>query len=314
MAELTLRPQSPRSPSVERARSTPTPGSPARTAGSFTGLRGAEKSPFGLTDCPFELRDAKAAVSANNANSANASNTNAKDANSANASNANLKDSQEKRGVKPEREADIKGGLALPCPACGTAVKGVAIFPPDRGAGAGPSGAAVASRTSRMPGAAESNDRTPELGSRSPKLAPRPLVPVSPPHGPPLSLGKVRQGLGAVNCYRGTLDWDDKCRLEVVEEHSPSPSPSPTAVAPSLCGPSLCRSRPMSPGGERTSFVTQLTAVAKNVLGPIKIGPQEPPRAREPPKMAEERQGGATGGQGSTTQPEKGVTGGDPPK
>uniref|UniRef100_A0A3B5A7Z5 non-specific serine/threonine protein kinase n=1 Tax=Stegastes partitus TaxID=144197 RepID=A0A3B5A7Z5_9TELE len=140
-----------------------------------------------------------------------------------------------------------------------------------------------------------SDSRTPDLGSKSPKLPTRVLAPVVPPHGQPLSLGKVRQGLGPVNCYRGTLDWEDKCRLEVVEEHSPSPSPSPTAVTPSLCGPSLCKSRPVSPG-DKTSFVSQLTTVAKNVLGPIKLGSQEGAKSKDQQtKAAEEKQGGAAG-------------------
>lgn len=147
----------------------------------------------------------------------------------------------------------------------------------------------------RKAGAESSDSRTPDFGSKSPKLPARVLAPVPPPHGQPLSLGKVRQGLGPVNCYRGTLDWDDKCRLEVVEEHSPSPSPSPTAVAPSLCGPSLCKTRPVSPG-DKTSFVSQLTTVAKNVLGPIKLGSQEGSRSKDQQnKAAEERQGGTAG-------------------
>lgn len=141
-----------------------------------------------------------------------------------------------------------------------------------------------------------SNSRSPDLGSKSPNPpAPRVLAPVVPPHGTPLSLGKVRQGLGSVNCYRGTLDWEDKCRLEVVEEHSPSPSPSPTAVTPSLCGPSLCKSRPISPG-DKTSFVSQLTTVAKNVLGPIKLGSQDGARSKElQSKASEEKQGSTSG-------------------
>uniref|UniRef100_A0A1A8R3N9 non-specific serine/threonine protein kinase n=1 Tax=Nothobranchius pienaari TaxID=704102 RepID=A0A1A8R3N9_9TELE len=140
-----------------------------------------------------------------------------------------------------------------------------------------------------------SESRTPELSSKSPKLPTRVLAPVVPPHGQLLSLGKVRQGLGPVNCYRGTLDWEDKCRLEVVEEHSPSPSPSPTAITPSLCGPSLCKSRPVSPG-DKTSFVSQLTTVAKNVLGPIKLSSQEGAKSKEQlSKASEEKLGGATG-------------------
>lgn len=139
-----------------------------------------------------------------------------------------------------------------------------------------------------------SDSRTPDLISKSPKLPAWTLPPVVPSHGQPLSLGKVRQGLGAVNCYRGTLDWEDKCRLEAVEEHSPSPSPSPTAVTPSLCGPSLCKSRPASPG-DKMSFVSQLTTVAKNVLGPIKLVSQEGPKSKDQyTKAVEEKQGGAT--------------------
>uniref|UniRef100_A0A3B3YEI3 non-specific serine/threonine protein kinase n=1 Tax=Poecilia mexicana TaxID=48701 RepID=A0A3B3YEI3_9TELE len=143
------------------------------------------------------------------------------------------------------------------------------------------------------------NSRTAELGSKSPKLAARVLAPVVPSHGQPLSLGKVRQGLGPVNCYRGTLDWEDKCRLEVVEEHSPSPSPSPTAVTPSLCGPSLCKSRPVSPG-DKTSFVSQLTTVAKNVLGPIKLGSTEGSRNKEQQSKASEEKLGPAAGRSDT--------------
>lgn len=185
---------------------------------------------------------------------------------------------------------------------------------------------------SRRKDPAESSDsRTPDVASKSPKLPSRILAPVVPPHGQPLSLAKVRQGLGPVNCYRGTLDWEDKCRLEVVEEHSPSPSPSPTAVTPSLCGPSLCKSRPVSPG-EKTSFVSQLTNVAKNVLGPIKIGSQETSKSKDQQiKAAEEKQGGtgksdaaagfraAIGASAGTQSPagsplDKAATGSSPPK
>lgn len=155
----------------------------------------------------------------------------------------------------------------------------------------------------------------------------RALAPVVPPHGTALSLGKVRQGLGSVGCYRGTLDWEDKCRLEVVEEHSPSPSPSPTAVAPSLCGPSLCKSRPVSPG-DKTSFVSQLTTVAKNVLGPIKLGSQEGVRSKDlqskeggtsgkcpPPAGARGAAGATLGNQSPASSPlEKAASGSSLPK
>ncbi|XP_077426052.1 microtubule-associated serine/threonine-protein kinase 1-like isoform X3 [Vanacampus margaritifer] len=154
---------------------------------------------------------------------------------------------------------------------------------------------------------AESIDsRTSDLSSKSPKLLSRILAPAVPPHGPQLSLGKVRQGLGPVNCYRGTLDWEDKCRLEVLEEHSPSPSPSPTSVTPSLCGPSLCKSRPVSPG-DKTSFVSQLTTVAKNVLGPIKLGSQEGSRSKEQQSKAADDKQAATAGRSEPAAGSRGL-------
>lgn len=205
---------------------------------------------------------------------------------------------------------------------------------PDKAAAVGSTATAAPLRLAdgrRKDPAEGSDSRTPDVASKSPKLPSRILAPVVPPHGQPLSLAKVRQGLGPVNCYRGTLDWEDKCRLEVVEEHSPSPSPSPTAVTPSLCGPSLCKSRPVSPG-EKTSFVSQLTNVAKNVLGPMKIGSQETSKSKDQQvKAAEEKQGGAGKGDaaaaagfraaiGASTQSpagsplDKAATGSSPPK
>uniref|UniRef100_A0A3Q4HQY3 non-specific serine/threonine protein kinase n=1 Tax=Neolamprologus brichardi TaxID=32507 RepID=A0A3Q4HQY3_NEOBR len=210
---------------------------------------------------------------------------------------------EQQLGGRPEskQEGDNKSRCGLP----GAAYSKSSASAPDKSAGINttvtggplsktfkPSGVGDALR--KM-GTDSSDTRTPDLGSKSPKLPARVLPPVVPPHGQVLSLAKVRQGLGAVNCYRGSLDWEDKCRLEVVEEHSPSPSPSPTAVTPSLCGPSLCKSRPVSPG-DKTSFVSQLTTVAKNVLGPIKLGSQEGAKSKEQQsKAAEEKQGGTVG-------------------
>ncbi|XP_030634783.1 microtubule-associated serine/threonine-protein kinase 1 [Chanos chanos] len=121
---------------------------------------------------------------------------------------------------------------------------------------------------------------------------------VVPPHPPQVqspALGKLRQdkSLVPVNCYRGTLDWEDKCLLEVVEEHSPSPTPSPTGASPS---PS--KTQPVYPV-DKASLVTQLTSVAKTVLGPIKAAAaaaaQEVPKAKEPPKSVEESQPSLSG-------------------
>ncbi|XP_077380535.1 microtubule-associated serine/threonine-protein kinase 1 isoform X2 [Festucalex cinctus] len=197
-------------------------------------------------------------------------------------------------GREPKQEGDTNNGPSLRKNSAAT---------PDKIINATLIGSPLALRKALKPSAmgdslrkAESSEsRTSDLSSKSPKLPARILSPAVPPHGPQLSLGKVRQGLGPVNCYRGTLDWEDKCRLEVLEEHSPSPSPSPTAVTPSLCGPSLCKSRPVSPG-DKTSFVSQLTTVAKNVLGPIKLGSQEGSRSKEQQSKAADDKQAATAG------------------
>ncbi|XP_035516915.1 microtubule-associated serine/threonine-protein kinase 1 [Morone saxatilis] len=257
-----------------------TPSTPTKTTGSLIGQKGPEKSPADLTPKQEDHKAPKGMLS-------------------------NSKDPREQLGgrTEPKQEGNNKSRPGLP----GAAFTKSSASTPDKSIGinatvtAGPLSINKTFKPSgmgdslRKAGAESSDSRTPDLGSKSPKLPARILAPVVPPHGQSLSLGKVRQGLGSVNCYRGTLDWEDKCRLEVVEEHSPSPSPSPTAVTPSLCGPSLCKSRPVSPG-EKTSFVSQLTTVAKNVLGPIKLGSQEGAKSKDQQtKSAEEKQGGTAG-------------------
>ncbi|XP_019718063.1 microtubule-associated serine/threonine-protein kinase 1-like [Hippocampus comes] len=208
-------------------------------------------------------------------------------------------------GREPKQEGDTNNGPCLRKNSAAT---------PDKVINATLIGSPLALRKAFKPSGmgdslrkAESSDsRTSDLSSKSPKLPARILAPVVPPHGAQLSLGKVRQGLGPVNCYRGTLDWEDKCRLEVLEEHSPSPSPSPTAVTPSLCGPSLCKSRPVSPG-DKTSFVSQLTTVAKNVLGPIKLGSQEGSRSKEQQTKAADDKQAATAGRSDTAGGSRGL-------
>nr|XP_004567934.1 microtubule-associated serine/threonine-protein kinase 1 isoform X2 [Maylandia zebra] len=259
-----------------------TPSTPTKTTGGLGAHKGPEKFTQSQADMSPKQLDSKIAKSLF----------------------SNSKHPQEQQlGGRPEskQEGDNKSRCGLP----GAAYSKSSVSAPDKSAGIittvtggplsktfKPSGVGDALR--KM-GTDSSDTRTPDLGSKSPKLPARVLPPVVPPHGQALSLAKVRQGLGAVNCYRGSLDWEDKCRLEVVEEHSPSPSPSPTAVTPSLCGPSLCKSRPVSPG-DKTSFVSQLTTVAKNVLGPIKLGSQEGAKSKEQQsKAAEEKQGGTVG-------------------
>uniref|UniRef100_A0A8C9VFF3 non-specific serine/threonine protein kinase n=1 Tax=Scleropages formosus TaxID=113540 RepID=A0A8C9VFF3_SCLFO len=105
------------------------------------------------------------------------------------------------------------------------------------------------------------------------------------------SVAKSRQGKGTspVNCYRGSLGWEEKCILEVVEEHPSTPSPSPTSSSPSSS-----KSRPVSPG-EKASFVTQLTSVAKTVLAPIKMGSQEGVKTKHSLSAVEDSKGSSAG-------------------
>lgn len=303
--ERPLSSQSEAKPNEEHSKSI-APGAPNITAGVIGGHRGPENTQADLATKQQGHKVVKDVLSAGKA-------------------------SWEQVGVKAETKQERKDRPVT----AGAVFSKSSASASDKSVGIGSTAAAAASlrmADSRRKDTAESSDsRTPDMASKSPKLPSRILAPVIPPHGQPLSLAKVRQGLGPVNCYRGTLDWEDKCRLEVVEEHSPSPSPSPTAVTPSLCGPSLCKSRPVSPG-EKTSFVSQLTNVAKNVLGPIKIGSQETAKSKEQQmKAAEEKQGpagksdaaagsrGAGGALAVTQRPagsplDKAATGSSPPQ
>ncbi|XP_056442030.1 microtubule-associated serine/threonine-protein kinase 1-like [Gadus chalcogrammus] len=258
----------------------PTPGTPTRIPAGLGGLRGHDKSSEGHGDLSPKQhqQDMKPF------------------------SNASYLQQNQVIRTEPKHTGDSRSGAGWPgLPSGGKNPN--ANLPPEQSTCMSTGGGATAmnkpfrAQAAGKSGADSNGLKSSDLGSKSPKLAARVLAPVVPPHGQPLSLGKGRPGLGPVNCYRGTLDWEDKCRLEVVEEGSPSPSPSPTATAPSLCGPSLCKARPASPG-DKTSFVSQLTSVAKTVLGPIKMVTQDVVRSREqPPRAPEERQGGAVSSQ-----------------
>lgn len=80
---------------------------------------------------------------------------------------------------------------------------------------------------------------------------------------------------------------EEKRQLEVLEENTVSPS-SNTA------SPCSNKSRAMSPG-DKASFVTQLTSVAKTVLGPMKGGSQEGGKVKDTSKSNEEKKGSAVG-------------------
>lgn len=140
----------------------------------------------------------------------------------------------------------------------------------------------------------ETHGRTPDIRVR-PGLPPsKGVVSPFPPQVQSPALGKLRQdkGLSPVNCYRGTLDWEDKCLLEVVEEHSPSPTPSPTGPTPSLSKsplqPVVTQSLP--PGDKGGS-----TSVTKTGQEPAKGSIQQVAKCNEAVKSAEESKAIAQG-------------------
>ncbi|MGH0169428.1 UNVERIFIED_CONTAM: hypothetical protein FKN15_059102 [Acipenser sinensis] len=84
------------------------------------------------------------------------------------------------------------------------------------------------------------------------------------------------------NCLRAP-EKKEKWFLEVVEEHT-------TTIAPQS------KPRPVSPG-EKSSFVTQLATVAKNVLSPVKMSTPRPEglKGKDSPRSAEEKRGSFPG-------------------
>ena len=85
--------------------------------------------------------------------------------------------------------------------------------------------------------------------------------------------------------YRGAKE--ERAHLEVLEENPMSPSSN-------AASPCSSKSRPMSPG-DKASFVTQLTSVAKTVLGPMKGASQEGAKVRDTSKSSEEKRGATVG-------------------
>lgn len=76
---------------------------------------------------------------------------------------------------------------------------------------------------------------------------------------------------------------EEKAHLEVLDE-----IPMP------LSSPGSSKSRPMSPG-DKASFVTQLTSVAKTVLGPMKGASQDGGKVKDTFKSSEEKRGSSVG-------------------
>lgn len=136
--------------------------------------------------------------------------------------------------------------------------------------------------------ALDSHTRTLDVRART--ALSKGVVPSYPLQAQCSAFGKLRQdkGLSPVSCYRGTLDWEDKCLLEVVEEHSPSPTPSPTGVPPDLPKTQFQSSI------EKSGSATQLTSTVKSI-GPVKGGTQEGPKAKDTTKSLEVTQACAPG-------------------
>lgn len=112
---------------------------------------------------------------------------------------------------------------------------------------------------------------------------PAPPVPTqAAAHAPAAVRSKVERGSHG---YRGAKE--ERAHLEVLEENPMSPSSN-------AASPCSGRPRPISPG-ERGSFVTQLTSVAKTVLGPMKGGSQEGAKVKDTCKSGEEKRGNTAG-------------------
>uniref|UniRef100_A0A8C8ID53 non-specific serine/threonine protein kinase n=1 Tax=Oncorhynchus tshawytscha TaxID=74940 RepID=A0A8C8ID53_ONCTS len=130
-------------------------------------------------------------------------------------------------------------------------------------------------------------DKATETKVKGPAPSVPTQAPAPTPATSPLTIGPVPASTKSradkvsvpLSSYRGAKE--ERSHLEVVEENPMSPS----STAASPCS---SKSRPVSPG-DKPSFVTQLTSVAKNVLGPMKMGSQEGP------KGGEEKRGSSAG-------------------
>ncbi|XP_055050976.2 microtubule-associated serine/threonine-protein kinase 1 isoform X1 [Misgurnus anguillicaudatus] len=94
-----------------------------------------------------------------------------------------------------------------------------------------------------------------------------------------------------------------KCPQDERRQETPA-SPSPTARSPSAS-----KSRAGSPG-DRSSFVTQLTSVAKTVLGPMKLGSQDSGKGKDGgSKSSEDKRAATLGKSEASSGSRRGLTG-----
>lgn len=80
---------------------------------------------------------------------------------------------------------------------------------------------------------------------------------------------------------------EERVHLEVLEENPVPPSSN-------AASPCSSKARPMSPG-DKASFVTQLTSVAKTVLGPMKGTSQDGARVKDTSRSSEDKRGNTIG-------------------
>uniref|UniRef100_A0A8C7RWK6 non-specific serine/threonine protein kinase n=1 Tax=Oncorhynchus mykiss TaxID=8022 RepID=A0A8C7RWK6_ONCMY len=150
-------------------------------------------------------------------------------------------------------------------------------------------------------------DKATETKVKGPAPSVPTQAPAPTPAPSPLTIGPVSASTKSradkvsvpLSSYRGAKE--ERSHLEVVEENPMSPS----STAASPCS---SKSRPVSPG-DKPSFVTQLTSVAKNVLGPMKMGSQEGPKGGEEKRGSSAGKseapsgGGRRGAQGTSQSP-----------
>ncbi|XP_026869532.2 microtubule-associated serine/threonine-protein kinase 1 isoform X4 [Electrophorus electricus] len=210
-------------------------------------------------------------------------------------SKTSIKDLHEKNNDKDAGMKDLKQDtgktlcIAKSSLPCSGSVKSTPA--PDRFPAPGvPAKTTEGARASKAPSDVESlkkmdadtHSRTPDMRMRTSLPPSKGIVPPHPPQVQSPVLSKLRQdkGLSPVNCYRGTLDWEDKCLLEVLEEHSPSPTPSPTGATP-------CPSQ-----SQTASFIDigSMTSMAKTAQAAVKWETQDADKAKEARKSADESQ------------------------
>ncbi|XP_029996067.1 microtubule-associated serine/threonine-protein kinase 1 isoform X2 [Sphaeramia orbicularis] len=138
---------------------------------------------------------------------------------------------------------------------------------------------------------ASSSDKATEMTKTKGPAPPVPTQVQATTHAPAATRSKAEKVPGQLNSGRTTKD--NKAHLEVLEENPASPS-HPLPLTSNAASPCSSKSRPMSPG-DKASFVTQLTSVAKTVLGPMKGGSQEGVKVKDMGKTSDEKRGNTMG-------------------